>query len=107
MNALPVRKILEQMIETFTERSQQYKSNWNMVGELTAVLFPNGVPVELLRKPQFHLLELLLVKVSRYAVTDLTHRDSIHDAAVYATMCEAVHELEMETLDDLVCISDK
>jgi hypothetical protein len=82
--------VLQQMANTFRERNAVYGDNFKMVAKLMAVLFPQGVPSELVTQDQFHLFELLLVKVSRYAISSLTHKDSIHDAAVYAAMCEAI-----------------
>ena len=82
--------ILQEMANTFRERNAVYGDNFKMVAKLMAVLFPKGVPSELVTQDQFHLFELLLVKVSRYAISNLTHKDSIHDAAVYAAMCEAI-----------------
>lgn len=100
-NTLPVLEILEDMAKTFRERSQQYKSNWQMVGGMMKVLFPDGVPPKLVTTQQFHLFELVLVKLSRYAVSNLQHRDSIHDAAVYAIMCEGVNQLCEKELQEL------
>lgn len=82
--------ILQEMANTFRERNAVYGDNFKTVAKLVAVLFPKGVPSELVTTDQWHLFELLLVKLSRYAISNLTHKDSIHDAAVYAAMCEAI-----------------
>lgn len=87
---------LETMAQTFRDRNKVYGSNYKMVGKLMRVLFPDGVPQELVFEDHFHLFELLLVKISRYAVSNLTHTDSIHDAAVYAAMCEAINDQKKE-----------
>ena len=82
--------VLDEMAQTFRERSAAYGSNWQMVGRLMQVLFPDGVPTELPHHHQFHLFELVLVKISRFAVSNLEHNDSIHDAGVYCAMIESV-----------------
>jgi hypothetical protein len=87
---------LEAMAETFRARNKVYGSNYKMVGKLMKVLFPNGVPKDLVFEDHFHLFELMLVKLSRYAISNLTHTDSIHDAAVYAAMCEAINDQKKE-----------
>ena len=83
--------ILEAMAATFRERNAVYGDNYKMVGKMMAVLFPNGVPPDLLHSDQFHLFELILVKMSRYAISGLQHVDSIHDAGVYCAMCESIN----------------
>ncbi len=87
---------LEAMAQTFRDRNKVYGSNYKMVGKLMKVLFPEGVPKDLVFEDHFHLFELLLVKISRYAVSNLMHTDSIHDAAVYAAMCEAINDQKKE-----------
>lgn len=82
--------ILADMAVTFRERNAVYGDNYKMVGRLMAVLFPQGVSAELLHSHQFHLFELKLVKLSRFAISGLTHTDSIHDDAVYSAMIEMI-----------------
>lgn len=91
--------ILEKMAETFRERNAQYKDNAIMVGEVMAALFPHGVTIT---DPNdhhvYHLFELLVVKLTRFVKSGLTHTDSIHDAAVYAAMIENIadiHDIEV------------
>jgi hypothetical protein len=83
--------ILEAMAATFRERNKVYGDNFIRVGDMMAALFPNGVelqtPDDFVR---FHLLELSVVKLTRFAVSGLTHIDSIHDSAVYDAMLESV-----------------
>ena len=87
--------ILDQMADTFRQRNAVYGDNYRMVAKLMKVLFPNGVPSEVVFSDQFHLFELKLVKLSRFAISGLTHIDSIHDDAVYAAMLESIlHEKE-------------
>lgn len=81
--------ILDEMAGTFRERNRVYGSNFKMVAPLMKTLFPNGVPPELVVSDKFHLFELMLVKISRFAISNLSHQDSIHDCGVYAAMVEA------------------
>lgn len=83
--------ILEEMAGTYRERNAVYGSNYRMVGQMMKILFPAGAPPEVLHSDQFHLFELILVKLSRYAISGLQHQDSIHDAGVYCAMCEAIN----------------
>ena len=89
--AVTAADVLGEMAKTFKERQSVYKDNYKMVAKLMAVLFPDGVPSALVVEDQFHLFELMLVKLSRYAISNLTHIDSVHDLAVYGAMCEAIN----------------
>ena len=82
--------ILNEMASTFAKRREVYKDNYKMVPKLMKVLFPDGVPSDLVTKEQFHLFELKLVKLSRFAISELTHKDSVHDDGVYSAMIEAI-----------------
>lgn len=84
--------ILDSMAATYRERNSVYGSNYLMVAKLVAVLFPNGVPPELVVTDHWHLFELKLVKLSRFAISNLTHVDSIHDDGVYSAMIQAILE---------------
>lgn len=84
--------IMEDMAKTYRERNAVYGDNYKMVGKLMAVLFPHGVPKEVLHSDQFHLFELKLVKLSRFAISNLTHVDSIHDDGVYSAMIQSILE---------------
>lgn len=81
---------LEAMAKTFRERNAVYGSNYKMVGKLMAIFFPNGVTPAVLSSDQFHLFELVIVKLSRLAISDLQHQDSAHDAGVYCAMIETI-----------------
>lgn len=83
--------ILDGMADTFRERNATYGDNYKMVGPMMKILFPKGVDPDLLGSDQFHLFELICVKLSRYAISGLTHKDSVHDAGVYCAMCEAIN----------------
>lgn len=82
--------LLVKMADTYRERNAVYGDNYKMVGRLMAVLFPDGAPPELLHSHQFHLFELKLVKLSRFAISGLQHIDSIHDDGVYSAMIESI-----------------
>jgi len=87
-------EILISMAETFRERNKVYGDNYKSVGAVMVALFPDGV--NLSTKEQFntwHLFELMIVKLTRFANTGMTHKDSIHDAAVYAAMVESLMEV--------------
>ena len=81
--------VMESMAATFRERQKEYGSNFRMVAPIMAILFPNGVPSDLVTSDKFHLFELIIVKLSRFAISGMTHQDSIHDLGVYAAMVEA------------------
>lgn len=81
---------LRAMADTFDKRNAQYKDNWRQVPKLVEVLFPNGVPPWLLTDPRWHLFELKLVKLTRFANSELQHTDSIHDDGIYSAMIEHV-----------------
>jgi hypothetical protein len=84
-------KILEEMAETFRERNRIYGDNYKNVGEVMVALFPKGISLN--DNDDFniwHLFELMIVKITRFANSGLKHKDSIHDAAVYAAMVESL-----------------
>lgn len=80
--------ILEAMAATMRERNAVYKDNFRMVAPIMRVLFPAGVPPELVATDKFHLVELIIVKLTRFAASNFTHTDSIHDAGVYAALVQ-------------------
>jgi len=83
--------ILGEMAETFRERNKVYGDNFRRVGHVLQALHPQGVTQNTaLDHELFHLWSLLIVKASRFAVSGLTHEDSIHDLAVYAAMLESI-----------------
>lgn len=92
--AKPVAKMVPEILraaaQTFEERNGTYGSNFEMVPKLVDVLFPDGVPSRLVHDPRWHLFELMLVKLSRFAIQQLSHQDSIRDLTVYAAMVEAL-----------------
>jgi hypothetical protein len=84
-------QILIDMAQTYMERNKVYGDNYKRVGDVMKALFPNGVAIN--TPEQFtvwHLFELMVVKMTRFANTGLSHQDSIHDLAVYAAMVESL-----------------
>ena len=75
--------ILQEMADTFRERNKVYGDNYKTVGEVMISLFPNGVQLNTVSDyNSWHLFELMIVKITRFANSNLKHKDSIHDAAV-------------------------
>lgn len=85
-----VPNVLRSMAKTFEERNAVYGDNYKRVGAIMRVLWPDGVPGRLATTDHFHLFELIIVKVTRFAISELKHLDSAHDMAVYAAMIESV-----------------
>jgi|GEM_PF-1715367 len=81
--------ILAAGAKTYAERNKTYGENYRMVAPIMKVLFPYGVPAGTIHSDKWHLFELLVVKITRFATSKLAHQDSIHDAMVYAAMIEA------------------
>lgn len=82
--------IMAEMIKTYNDRSTTYGHNFEMVGEVMKVFFPQGVPPELVITQHWHLFETIIIKLSRFATSGLSHIDSIHDAAVYGAIIEMI-----------------
>lgn len=83
--------ILADMATTFRERNKIYGDNYKRVGDVMVALFPNGVQLKSAEDfNTWHLFELMVVKMTRFANSNLTHQDSIHDLAVYAAMVESL-----------------
>lgn len=98
--SLGVPELLEQMAKTFRERNAIYGDNWNMVGRMMVVMFPHGVQLRTTEDYDlWHLFELMIVKLSRYAVSGLAHKDSLHDLAVYAAMVEGILNQRKEPIN--------
>lgn len=80
--------ILSAGAKTYAERNEVYGDNYRNVAPVMRALFPEGVPSDLVLRDEWHLFEILVVKMTRFANSKLTHRDSIHDSMVYAAMIE-------------------
>lgn len=91
IKAPTVPEILREMAATFEQRNKIYGDNYKLVGPVMAALFPKGVQ---LSTPddynRWHIFELIIVKITRLAQSELRHTDSIHDVAVYAAMLEKI-----------------
>ena len=86
-----VPEILEAAAATYRERNAIYGDNYKNTGAVMRALFPDGVT--LVTADDFNrwcLFELVIVKLTRFTNSGLTHIDSIHDAAVYAAMLESL-----------------
>jgi hypothetical protein len=84
-------QILADMADTFRERNAVYGDNYKRVGQVMLALHPDGIELKTKDDHElFHLWSLIIVKLTRFSVSGLTHTDSIHDAAVYLAMCESI-----------------
>ncbi len=82
--------LLAKMADTYRERNAVYGDNWRNMGNVMLSLFPGGVHLDTADKFKvWHLFELIVVKLTRFANSNMSHADSIHDIAVYAAMIEA------------------
>jgi len=83
--------ILAEMATTYRERNAMYCDNYKLVGPVMMALFPEGVALRTAEQiTLWHLFELIVVKMTRFGVSNLTHVDSIHDIAIYAAMIEGL-----------------
>ena len=79
------------MAATYEERNAVYGDNYKNVGNVLAAMFPGGMALtEEDHFTRWHLFELIIVKLTRFANSKLEHQDSIHDVAVYAAMLEHI-----------------
>lgn len=94
MDQLKAGTILNDAAKTYFERNSVYGDNYKRVGGAMAALFPNGVKLDSeVAFNRWHILELILVKLSRFAVAverGESHQDSIRDLAVYAAILEEI-----------------
>lgn len=83
--------ILADMADTYRERNKIYGDNYKRVGHIMTALHPIGIELKTAEDHElFHLWSLMIVKLSRFAVSGLTHEDSVHDLCVYGAMVEAI-----------------
>ncbi len=83
--------ILKEASATFSERNKIYGNNYKNVGKVMTALFPDGVNLKTDEDfNNWHLFELVIVKITRFANSNLTHKDSIHDSTVYCAMLESL-----------------
>lgn len=80
-------EILLAMAATYKERNALYGANYVKVGEIMAILFPDGITVKTVDDHvRFHLLTWMIGKLTR--MTPNWHKDSIHDLPVYGALLE-------------------
>lgn len=91
-------EILSKAAKTFAEKNKTYGDNYHRAGECLAAMFPNGILLKTAHDhDRFQIFNLILVKLSRYAVQWLEgHQDSIHDAMVYAALLESIDSGHIE-----------
>lgn len=93
--------LLRDMAATYEERNKVYGDNFLRVGGILQAMFPNGVKLSSAEDfVRWHLFELKIVKLSRFAVSGLTHQDSIHDDGVYSAMVESLLTDNPEAIGD-------
>ena len=84
-------EMLEEMARTYRERNEIYGDNFRLVGPVMMAMFPKGIELRTAQDfERWHLFELLVVKLTRFATSGLEHQDSIHDAGVYSAMIESI-----------------
>lgn len=84
-------EVLQKMAATYEERQQQYGEAYLMTGKVLQVLFPDGIVLSSESEfNKWHLLDQIVAKLCRYAMSGKTHADSVHDIAVYAAMIESM-----------------
>lgn len=85
--------ILAKMGDTYRQRNEVYGDNYLVVGKVMEILFPEGVLLKTADQfNKWHLFELMIVKLTRFTNSELTHVDSIEDLAVYAAMVQSLME---------------
>lgn len=83
--------IFDEMKQTYQERGKVYGPNFLMVGEVMRSFYPDGIKLKTAHDfVVWHLFELLIVKLTRFSNSQLSHVDSIHDVAIYAVMIEGL-----------------
>lgn len=81
--------VLSEMAATHRERAETYGDSFAMLGEVMSRLYPDGVALMTADDHRkWHLFEMIVVKICRFAASQLTHVDSIHDIGVYAAILE-------------------
>lgn len=96
-------QILEEMLATYKERNALYRDGYYAIPKLLDILFKDGIDPKLpLTDARFHLFELLLVKLVRYATSNFTHSDSIRDAGVYCALIESIQDSDKMRVGKMV-----
>lgn len=85
---------LREAAGVFENRNAEYQDAYLIVGKVTENLFPNGVNLVTEEDhTRWHLLELIIVKLSRYSANWKTgHKPSMDDLIVYGAMLAALDD---------------
>lgn len=91
-------EVLAKASETHAKKNQEYGDNYIRAGKAMEALFPKGLILKSMRdQTRYHLFSWIIGKLARYAVNwENGHKDSIHDACVYAALLEAFDEKKEE-----------
>ncbi len=85
-----VPEIMRAAADTYEERNKIYKDNYKRIGSMLEALFPEGVQLRTADDfARWQLFVLKVEKLSRLAISGLTHKDSAHDDIVYSAMLES------------------
>lgn len=89
-------EILEEAAKTNLHKSEEYGDDFEQMGRVLAVLFPNGIYAPTVEPTiywnRYHLWFMVLLKLIRLSTTDFNHIDSARDIAVYAAMLESISD---------------
>lgn len=99
MKSPSVPDLLQAAAETMRTRNAAYKNAWrDLNGKILHMLYPEGLTLKTENDfTKFHLLMLMVIKLTRITSSNLTHTDSCRDLTVYSTMLEAIiHEENQE-----------
>lgn len=80
-------KILNQMLQIYNERGAEYGTNYTLIGDILQALYPDGITLKTpAEHNRFHIFSMVLLKATRLAKTNFTHKDSALDMALYAAI---------------------
>jgi hypothetical protein len=84
-----VATIMREALATYIERSTSMGNTWYPVGEITRVLYPEGIVLKTKEDfAKFHILQWIIGKLVRFINSNGI--DSIHDAGVYCFIMESI-----------------
>lgn len=98
-----VLDILQGAADVYKDRNAVYKDNFRMVGKTMEALFPEGRPplVHAAEYDRWHIFELLIVKLTRYANNyDTPHEDSLLDMLPYLGILGGLDQELRERFED-------
>lgn len=93
--------ILEEASQTFKAKNAEYGDNWEKVGKILNILYPNGIEIKSEDEHnRFQMLMMILGKLTRYINNWKSgHIDSIHDLIVYAALLQSID-------NEIICKED-